>query len=245
MSEAIHISSSAASASAIMSPRSLTRNAVFALIVMLMAAALAYFMTPRHKLIDQRGKINLEKAIPANFGEWQVDPNMGGAVVNPQQQETLDLIYSQLYSHTFVNRKGERVMLSIAYGEDQRDGMLLHYPEVCYPAQGFQIDSNKVGELLLPAGRIPVRKLETQMRSQRFEPVTYWTVIGEQTTLGGVDKKLAELRYSLKGQIPDGLLFRVSSISRDSEAAFSLQAGFVKDLIAALSPRDRKLLSGL
>ena len=40
--------------------------------------------------------------------------------------------------------RGRQIMLSIAYGEDQRDGMKLHYPEVCYPAQGFQSRSFQI-----------------------------------------------------------------------------------------------------
>jgi EpsI family protein len=221
------------------------RNAVLALFIMIVAAVLAWLITPRHRLVDVRGKVNLEKAIPAQFGDWKIDTSAAGAVVNPQQKETLDRIYNQQLLRTYFNSRGERVMLSIAYGEDQRDGMLLHYPEVCYPAQGFQVDSNKTGELILSAGRIPVRRLETQMRNQRFEPVTYWTIIGERASLGGLDKKLAEMHYSLQGQIPDGLLFRVSSINRDSAAGFALQIAFLQDLVPALSPRDRQLLTGL
>ncbi|WP_345534095.1 exosortase-associated protein EpsI, B-type [Viridibacterium curvum] len=221
------------------------RRAAIALLIMLVAAAGAWAMTPRHKLVDLRGKVDVEKAIPKQFAGWQLDTRSFGGIVNPQQQETLDRLYSQLLARAYINSRGERVMLTIAYGEDQRDGMLLHYPEVCYPAQGFQVDSNTKSELLLPAGRIPVRKLETNLQSQRFEPVTYWTIIGERASVGGIDKKLVEMHYSLQGQIPDGLLFRVSSIDRDSQAAFALQAAFIKDLVAALSPRDRQLLTGL
>ena len=48
--------------------------------------------------------------------------------------------------------------------------------------------------------------------------MTYWTMIGSKTALG-VEKKIAEMRYGMKGIIVDGLLFRVSSIDRDSADA--------------------------
>lgn len=213
------------------------RRALGALILMLVAALGAWALTPTHKLADQLGPLDLEAAIPTEFGDWQMLPASSGGIVNPQQTAVIEQIYTQTLSRTYLNRRtGEAVMLSIAYGEDQRDGMALHYPEVCYPAQGFQVKSNKKGTLRLDQGEIPVRRLET-FAGQRFEPVTYWTMIGEHATLGGLDKKLTEMQYSLRGQIPDGLLFRVSSINRESSRAFESQGQFVAALLPALTPQ--------
>jgi EpsI family protein len=136
-------------------------------------------------------------------------------------------------------------MLSIAYGEDQRDSVQLHYPEVCYPAQGFQVLSNRKGELQAQGGKIPVRRLETRLEQQRLEPVTYWTMIGKQAVLGGMDKKLAEMHFGLRGEIPDGLLFRVSSIDANTERAFASQNQFVENLLVAVDPVVRQRISGL
>lgn len=222
----------------------LTRNATIATLIMALAAALAWLLTPTHRLADEN-PIRLESMIPTAFGEWQVDPNAFGGVVNPQQTELINRLYSQTLSRTYVNtRTGERVMLSIAYGEDQRDGMQMHYPEVCYPAQGFEVRSNTVGELSVGSDPIPVRRLETVLNNSRFEPVTYWTMLGDTPQLGGVKKKIAEMRYGLTGQIVDGLLFRVSSIDRDSAAAFDNHAAFVVDMLASLPASDRHRLSG-
>ena len=52
----------------------------------------------------------------------------------------------------------------------------------------------------------------------------------------GTDKKLEELRYGLHGEIPDGMLFRVSSIDTNTQSAFSLQESFVRDLLNSLEP---------
>lgn len=225
---------------------SATRHAVFAAVLMLLAAGLAYALTPTHKLADRHGRLQLEQVIPQRFGDWRPDPYAGAGVVNPQQAELLSKIYTATLSRTYLNSRGERVMLAIAYGEDQRDSLQLHYPEVCYPAQGFQMLSQHTDTLRLANGQsIPVKRLETVFGRQRFEPVTYWTMIGEQPVLKGTTKKLAEMRYSLRGEIPDGLLFRVSSIDRDTTRAFALQDAFLSELVAALDAKSLPRLTGL
>ncbi|GAB2886810.1 hypothetical protein GCM10027046_13910 [Uliginosibacterium flavum] len=227
------------------SPGVLIRQSIAAFVLMLAAALTAWALVPTHKLVDQWGKLDLETSIPKEFGDWVMDTRSYGGVVNPQQAEALNKIYSQTLSRTYINRRtGEYVMLSIAYGEDQRDGMQLHYPEICYPAQGFQLKSRNKGVLSLPQGLIPIRRLETYA-GQRFEPVTYWTMIGEHATLGGTDKKLLEMRYSLAGDIPDGLLFRVSSINRDSAAGFALQDAFLSAIVAHIAPETRPRFAGI
>jgi EpsI family protein len=224
------------------------RTAVTALIVaalMASAAAVATVLTPREKIVDLMPKLDLERVIPEQFGEWQMDKRAVGGVVNPQQSEVLNQIYTQIVTRTYVNPRGYRVMLSIAYGEDQRDSNQLHYPEVCYPAQGFQVTSNRRGVLQTKHGEIPVKRLESQMAQQRFEPITYWTTVGEKAVTGGMRKKLAEMEYGLVGRIPDGLLFRVSSIDRDSAQAFSQQERFIQDLLGSLDAASLRRVAGL
>ena len=57
--------------------------------------------------------------------------------------------------------------------------------------------------------------------------------------------KLVELSYVITRRIPDGLLFRVSSIDPDQARANRVQRQFVDQLLQTLSPPDRKRLSGL
>lgn len=220
-------------------------SALAAAVLMTSAAAIATVMTPTRRIVDTLPKLDIEAAIPQRFGDWQIDTRSGGGVVNPQQTELLNQLYSQIVSRTYVNSEGYRIMLSIAYGEDQRDGNQLHYPEVCYPAQGFQVTSNRKATLETTLGNIPVKRLESHLSKQRYEPITYWTTIGNQALTGGTTKKLAEMRYGLRGEIPDGLLFRLSSIDRDSAIAFSKQAQFVEQLLPTLAPEVRVRLAGL
>ena len=211
-----------------------TRRAALATVLMGAAAAAAWRLTPTRRMASLHGDFQLETLIPKQFGDWQLDTAAVGGVVNPQQEVLLKQLYSQILSRTYVNRLGQRIMLSIAYGNDQRDGLQLHYPEICYPAQGFRLASNRKVELQIAGRVIPARRLETVFGDQRYEPVTYWTVIGETAVRGGTDKKLAEMRYGFNGLIPDGLLFRVSSIDRNTAAAFEVQADFARELLAAL-----------
>lgn len=182
--------------------------------------------------------------MPERFGDWQIDKSGSGGVVNPQQELLLKQLYSQILSRTYVNSAGQHVMLSIAYGNDQRDGLQLHYPEICYPAQGFQLKANRKAELRYAGAVIPARRLETVL-GQRYEPVTYWTVIGETAVRGGTDKKFAEMRYGFRNFIPDGLLFRVSSIDRDTASAFALQDRFASELLSAIPVPARGRFAGV
>lgn len=215
------------------------------LALMLAASGLAMALRPTHKIADQGPKVELETMIPHTFGDWHEEKQSSAHIIDPSQQEMIARIYSQTLSRTYTNAKGERVMLSIAYGEDQRDSMQTHYPEVCYPAQGFQVVSNEKSVLSLRESSLPVRRLETILGPQRHEPVTYWTVIGTTPTLGGIGKKLAEMHYGLQRLIPDGLLFRVSSIDPDSPRAFAVQDSFVRALSDVLEPDAKQHLMGI
>lgn len=217
-----------------LSPEGQNRRAAVASLLMGAAALAAWRLTPTQRMASLHGEMDLEAMIPKQFGDWQLDTSVVGGVVNPQQEELLKQLYSQILSRTYVNPQGQRVMLSIAYGNDQRDGMQMHYPEVCYPAQGFQLKSNKTVDLRIADRMIPARRLETVYGNQRYEPVTYWTVVGEAAVRGGVSKKLVEMRYGFEGLIPDGLLFRISSIDRNSPSAFGLHDAFASALVGAV-----------
>lgn len=222
---------------------SVLRRNVLLMLLMLLASGLALALRPTQKLVDGRAPMNLQALVPSAFGDWREEPQTTAAIVDPQQQATIDKIYKQTLSRTYVNGDGERVMLSLAYGDDQRDSMQLHYPEVCYPAQGFLVQSNQAGTLATGFGEIPVRRLMTS-QGNRNEPLTYWTLIGDRAVMGGIDSKLAQMHYGIRGMIPDGLLFRVSSINPDTKVGHALQEDFVRSMVAALSPEARVKLIG-
>jgi len=229
-----------------MSDPVLTRRAAIAAILMAAAAATGQAMVPTKRMALLRGSFSLADLVPSTFAGWQVDNRSAGGIVNPQTEALLNKLYSQIVERVYINAQGNRVMLSIAYGADQADDdVQLHYPEVCYPAQGFRVTANQVGQISLPQGNIRVRRLQTQFSDSRYEPVTYWTIVGDEQSLSGWDRKISEIRHGLHGEIVDGLLFRVSTIDRDVRQAFAVQDAFVKDIVAAMTPQARRQLAGL
>jgi EpsI family protein len=187
----------------------------------------------------------LEKLVPASFLGWRVLSDGGAQVVNPQAQEELDKLYSQLFTRTYISEDGYRIMLSIAYGNEQRGDLELHRPDVCYPAQGFTITAQRRSAISTGGGKVNVERLEAQ-QGTRVEPITYWVRIGEQNIIGIslFGRRLEDLRFALKGHVPDGLLFRVSSIDEQRERAFARQDKFVSDLLSAVGPSGRMKLAG-
>lgn len=199
---------------------------------------------PSSRAADVGPKIDLDAMVPRTFGDWREVPQPIAQVVNPQTRELLDRLYSQILSRTYVRSDGQRIMLSLAYGSDQRGALQAHKPEICYPAQGFKLHSNEAGALQTAFGEIPARRLSTSM-GPRQEPVTYWFTVGDRAIEGTLLKRLVEIRYGLTGQIPDGMLFRVSSIDPDTARAYRVQEEFVNQLLESIPNADRKRLSGL
>lgn len=199
---------------------------------------------PSARAVDKGKGISLEAIVPKGFGDWVELPDQNVAVVNPQTKELLDKLYSQMLSRTYVNKQGYRIMLSMAYGDDQRGGLQAHRPEVCYPAQGFKLNGLTDGTLRTDFGNIDVRRLSTSLGA-RNEPITYWLTVGDQVVQSTMDKRIAQIRLGLTGQIPDGLLFRISSIDNDTDRAYAMQQQFTAQMMSAVPPLARKQLSGL
>lgn len=149
------------------------------LVLMLAASGLALALKPTQKIADKGPAVDLERIIPKEFGDWREERHNFVQMVDPQQKELIERIYTQTLSRTYANSNGYRIMLAIAYGDDQRDSMQTHYPEVCYPAQGFKLISREKGSITSSMGSIPVVQLVTSLEKQRIEPVTYWVMIGD------------------------------------------------------------------
>lgn len=212
-------------------------------VFMLVAAGLAFVLTPKARVADQGPRIDLEAMIPKQFGDWRLDESIVPIQISPDVQAKLDRIYNQTLSRTYVNGQGQRIMLSIAYGSDQSDSMAVHKPEVCYPAQGFEIMQKRKGVLDVAGVSLRVVRLVAQ-HNNRIEPITYWITVGGETVTGGLDRKLAQMRHGLTGSVPDGLLFRISNIDQDASRSYALHADFASALFHTLNAHARKTLFG-
>ena len=211
-------------------------RAFIVLFCMACATVLGHWMRPTIHLADSERKVDLESIFPKTFGNWQIDAYIPVAIVSPDVQAMLNELYNQTLSRTYVNNKtGQRVMLSVAYGGDQSDASRAHRPDVCYPAQGFDVLSIGRSLLNLSDGTLPVERMVAKL-GPRVEPITFWFAVGDYVAVSGQDQKLAQLRYGLRGLIPDGMLVRVSSIDSDEKAAYALQADFVRQMHEAFDP---------
>jgi EpsI family protein len=218
-------------------------KAIVLFVLMACAFGAATAWKPSTHLADQRVKMDLETMFPRSFGEWTVDDRMPVQLVSPDTEALLNKIYNQTLSRTYINKAGERIMLSVAYGGDQSDATRAHRPEVCYPAQGFQVMSSAEGTVSTPTHPLRVRKLVTKLGG-RTEPITYWIVVGDKVTVSGTEQKLAQLGYSVRGVIPDGMLVRVSNINTNPAAAYAAHEAFIADLSNAVQPEVRARILG-
>lgn len=210
---------------------------------MFAGAGLAVAVKPTDRMAEHRPPINLETAIPRSFADWRIDTSLAPVTVSPDVQAELDKIYSQTVTRTYINSRGERIMLAVAYGGDQSRTTQVHKPEVCYPMQGFQISPLATGTLDTPAGPIPIMRL-VATQGQRVEPITYWIAVGDTVVRGTLEQNLARLKYGLTGTVPDGILVRVSNISRDADKAYALQQRFISQMLSAMPKMEAARLIG-
>jgi len=208
-------------------------------------AGLTVLLHPRHLLADTHEPVTLSTLIPNSFGDWKNIPDANNQIIDPQQQQSLDTVYSQILARTYADAPGYRIMLSVVYGRTQRGNLQLHHPEICYPAQGFEVLSNRTSQIETAFGPLPVRQLETRFSTKRIEPVSYWALVGKQVVLGSARRKLVELGWGLRGYTADGLLVRISSIDATAPRAFARHGDFARALLVSMAAPQRQLLAGM
>jgi len=206
-------------------------------------SALTGALTPTPVALDARARFSLEAMIPERFGNWRLDKDIVPLRPDATQQELIASLYDQTLARTYVNSSGQRVMLSIAYGNDQSKQLQLHLPEVCYAAQGFDMVADHKDELGTRFGALPVKRLVARQNA-RNEPITYWVTIGDKAVSSGLGQKMQRFLVGLTGKVPDGMLVRVSTIEADAAHAYRMQDRFVNQMLDALPATDRTRLMG-
>ena len=200
---------------------------------MVATAVAAIALKPVEKIADQGQSFQLETAIPKTFGDWQVDSSITPVIPSPDVKERLDKLYEQMVNRTYVNSNGQMMMLSIAYGNIQNQKLRTHRQEVCYRAQGFNVEKVH-SQTISVLGRAISATQMFAVLGRRKEPVTYWFTMGDQVVQSYLSRQLVQLKYAISGYIPDGFLVRVSSISSDPESAYPTQVKFADELIRSI-----------
>jgi EpsI family protein len=222
---------------------------VLASIVLLAAAVMAKVLEPRELMARTSASLNLETVIPKQFGTWTLVPSISPVTPADPEGYVADAnskrIYSQEVGRGYTDGRGNTVMLMVAYGPVQNFRLKAHRPEMCYTAAGFRVSPKTSAEVSYREGAAPLKVAHViAERESRFEPISYWMRVGNDITTGVLDRQWIRLKYGLRGIIPDGALMRVSTIGLPQKASYELQDQFIRDLLAAISPKDRSFFTG-
>ena len=211
-------------------------------VLMAVASLASIALTPK-VVTATAATVKLSAQLPLTFGDWRTEDDGSRQVVSPQVEAKLESLYSDTLSRTYINSKGERIMLSLAYGANQGRDLQVHKPEVCYVAQGFLLRSMAKAEISVVKQSLPVMQL-VAVHGHRNEPITYWIRSGDSLVRGWYEQNLARIKAGLNGAINDGFLVRVSSISGDEKGAFELQQRFINDMLLAIPAEHKHMFLG-
>lgn len=220
---------------------SLSRRNVVAGGLMLAASGLAYARTPTSTVPPVK-KGAIDASLPKNVDGWRFESSSG--LVLPPPDSLSDRLYDEIATRAYVGDNLPPVMLLIAYSNVQ-DGMLqVHRPETCYPVGGFALSASQIVDLNVGVARpIPCRFF-TASGVSRTEQVLYWTRIGNEIPGRWIDQRMAVVRANIRGEVPDGILVRLSVIGSDAAVAIPLLQKFATSLVGQLPPTTRKLFLG-
>jgi EpsI family protein len=218
-------------------------NVVLASVAMVAAALLAYVLTPHRLMARTHDVFDIDARVPHAFGEWAALPGLQAIKPPPDGLEAE--IYNQEVARGYVDKEGHAVMLMIAYGDGQSDRLQLHHPEVCYTAQGFRVTKPVTTNFnWSPTAKpVPVTRL-VATREGRIEPISYWMRIGYDVTNSNWARNALKLQYGLRGWIPDGALFRVSTLGVPEDISAQVQEKFIRDLLNSVPPDTRAFMIG-
>nr|WP_314900886.1 exosortase-associated protein EpsI, B-type [uncultured Deefgea sp.] len=219
-----------------------TTHQVILCLLMVLSALSAWQLIPTQYMHETR-KTKLTELVPIDFGDWREEKNISSVEVPPELLATVNRIYSETVSKTYRNSHGDVVMLSIAYSKEQSDFANVHRPDICYPAQGFTVLKRQTDQFDIDGHIIPVTQLITEY-GERKEPLTYWVSVGNDIVKNKTDQKLKQIEYGFKDAIPDGIIFRVSTIDADASASFRVQRKFIDDFYRSLHPAAKEVFFG-
>ena len=219
----------------------MTRRNLIVGSAMIAAAGVAYARQPTIK-VKRLGKGQVDKMLPTTVGDWKFESSSG--LVLPPSDSLSDRLYDEISTRVYVSEKRPPVMLLIAYSNTQ-DGMLqVHRPEVCYPVGGFRLTDSRIINVPVAPGITVASRYFSAESAARTEQVLYWTRIGRLMPGEWIEQRWAVVDANLRGEVPDGLLFRMSMLTSDEALALNGLQTFARELIATVSPPMRKLLIG-
>jgi EpsI family protein len=220
------------------------RRALLLLLTMGTGALGARALRPHDMVDEARAAVPLESLFPAIIGPWRTDRALDALVLGADLQARSYQSYDQVLERTYVREDGSQIMMSVAYGRQQSGLFQLHRPEVCYAAFGFQVSEPVPLRLQVSARTLAVTRLYAY-KPGRQEPITYWTVLGDEVVADAQEFRWRKVFFGVQGRVLDGMLVRLSSIDADHERAWHQQAQFAALLDRELTPSARARVMGV
>lgn len=223
------------------------RLAAMLAVFMVASVAVVQLLVPHEAAVVKKGKFN--EIIPARFGDWREVPSpflQVNVSIEDGTDRSSDQPYDDVLARTYVNSRGQMVMLALAYANEQTQDVKIHLPDVCYVAQGFNLRDRK--RVALPMHGQQQNVMGSQfvaVLQNRVEAVTYWVRIGDGFPDGGLAARLKIFEDGMSGRIADGILVRASSLLQENDRqsdAFALQHRFLEDLQSAVQAGNPGLL---
>jgi EpsI family protein len=208
---------------------------------LLASAGVAAAMIPR-KNVDFLGERKLEDIIPQRIGEWSFYSKSG--LVVPPSDELSDALYSQLLTRVYVAPDQLPIMLLIAQSGSQTGVLQVHRPEVCYPTGGYKLSPPARLQIPTTAGSVSSVAF-TATADTRIEQLLYWTRIGRDLPSSWAEQRWSVAQANFRGELPDAVLVRVSTISPDRDHAMVALEAFARTLVNTLPPPLRPFLTGV
>ena len=227
-------------------PALAVKTAAKVFIAFVIAALCAYWATPRLNEISNEPE--LENTVPHQFGDWREQSNPYAQVsLATGIAADLNQPYDQTVMRTYVNSKGQQVMLALAWGKHQRQEVKVHRPDLCYVAQGYKVSSLTTATFngVSQYGWTVTGKHMVVNSGRDMEAVAYWIRIGKLYSENAFETRVHIFKEGLAGRIPDGILVRASQkiqTDADAEKAFPILEEFLANLVAATPENARVLM---
>ena len=220
------------------------RRALWLGLAMGTAAIASAIRAPATSVTAAPPALDLSQLFPPGAGIWSLDRH-ADVFVRPTDRRTSRVygVYDQVLERIYVGADGSQLMLCVAYGGRQSDGLNVHRPENCYRAAGFEVSGLTRTRLQLAGKVVPASQLYAT-RPGRSEPITYWTIFGDEVENEPREVEWMKIRAGLQGRLLDGMLVRISSLDHDTRRAHALQARFADALVQGIDPRYRSRAIG-
>lgn len=216
------------------------------LLVSVIFLGLATTLKPRAHYA--KSESHFEQTIPAVINGWvEVQQSTPQVSMVSDEKSLVNQLYDDTLMRTYADAEGHQVMVALAYAREQRQDVKIHQPDICYPAQGYQLQKTQTVTFETLKSTAPViGKRQLYFGQNHLEAVSYWIRVGDRTMTSGVQMRLKIIQDGLlKGRLDDGILVRVSSVIPDeskAKDAYKLHEKFLSEFASVVEVNAPGLL---